>query len=686
MNVLPVRRVLNTNLRHDPSLHPSRYLAEMREVDKDLRRSWKEVLKKNAFPQDALAGLTVAAVSLPLNIALAISCGLPASVGLIAGAIGGLTAAFLGGSTLSVTGPSTALNVLIMAVATPFGAKGVAAAAVFVGFLQILFFLTLKGNIVRFVPDSLLAGFTTGVGIKLLDAQIPELLGFEYRFVEMLRLIAKPTWLHEVSWFSAVSGLMVAFIMVTAKPLKKFPAALIGIGFVTYLSYHLNWDLKRVGVIEAVIPTPHFVDIDQQHWSALLLLSVPLAFLASAESLLSARALDKFAPSGKPHNSNLELLGQALANSMSGIFGGMPVSAVVIRSSLNLQSGAKTRMSAIMQALFILFAMAYLSDALATVPLAALAGLLCVVGMRLVDWRAVACYWNKGSKLDLVTFLLAMSAVLMGHLIWGLVITGVVFTLTNRFANRKKNAAAATRQQRDAGIRAIIGQDATESRRPVAYEPHSKERNNWLHHVTAKAHVSHSAFVHEDSSVIGRVILGENVHIAADTSVRADEGTPFYIGANTNIQDGVVMHALKNKFVTVDGDDWAIYLGSNVSLAHQALVHGPCFIGDNTFVGFKAVVHDSVVGSRCFIGIGAVVVGVEVPDGKYVPHGSLIDTPEKVTNLPEVSQAQLGFNEDVVEVNKGLVEAYKKSSLGGYAAHNLTKAFLPPRPATSNRF
>jgi SulP family sulfate permease len=140
--------------------------------------------------------------------------------------------------------------------------------------------------------------------------------------------------------------------------------------------------------------------------------------------------------------------------------------------------------------------------------------------------------------------------------------------------------------------------------------------------------------------------------------VRADEGSPFFFGSNTNLQDGVVVHALKDKKVVVAGEEWAVYVGRNVSIAHDALVHGPCFIGDDTFVGFKAVVHDSVVGPHCFIGIGSVVVGVEIPEGRLVPHGTIVDTPDAVERLPLVGEVHSEFNEDVVEVNRGLAVAY----------------------------
>jgi SulP family sulfate permease len=103
-----------------------------------------------------------------------------------------------------------------------------------------------------------------------------------------------------------------------------------------------------------------------------------------------------------------------------------------------------------------------------------------------------------------------------------------------------------------------------------------------------------------------------------------------------------------------------------VSMAHDALVHGPCYVGDDTFIGFKAVVHDSVVGERCFIGIGSVVVGVEIPDGKFVPHGRIIDSQAKVKDLPDSTEAHMHFNEDVVEVNRGLAAAYLHTHGNGH--------------------
>ena len=148
------------------------YAKELRGMFTDWLDTWREIPRQKGLLPDVLAGLTVAAVALPLNLALAVASGLPASTGLIAGAIGGILAGMFGGTPLQVTGPAAALNVMVLGLAKGFGPSGVAAAAVIIGVIQLILSLTLSGKLARYVPETVLAGFTTGVGLKLLDNQI----------------------------------------------------------------------------------------------------------------------------------------------------------------------------------------------------------------------------------------------------------------------------------------------------------------------------------------------------------------------------------------------------------------------------------------------------------------------------------------------------------------------------------
>jgi SulP family sulfate permease len=240
-------------------------------------------------------------------------------------------------------------------------------------------------------------------------------------------------------------------------------------------------------------------------------------------------------------------------------------------------------------------------------------------------------------------------------------------------------------------LRAVIGGDGA-AHRPGHGEAVPTERRSWLAHIRMRPQVPATAFVHQDATVIGQVVMGDYVHVAAGSSVRADEGAPFFIGANSNVQDGAVLHALKERSVKVHGEDWAVYVGRDVSIAHGALVHGPCYVGDGTFIGFQAVVHDAVIGAKCSIGIGAVVVGVEVPPGKLVPHGTIVDTADKVRALPPVTEGHRHFAEDVVEVNRGLAAAYREHerlpARAAGAAPKLGQAagWEPPLLTTTDRF
>lgn len=628
---------------------------------RNLAASWREVLRSKSLSADLIAGVTVAAVALPLNLALAVASGLPPSAGLVAGALGGAIAACLGGAPLQVTGPAAALNVMVLALATDFGAVGVAAACLVVGVLQVGLGLGRAGRFAAHVPESVLAGFTTGVGLKLLDSQIPEVLGFNFRVVDLAQMMHRPAWLHDVSWLAAMCGLFVAFLVVSTQQYKRFPAAIVGIGLITFVSVYLKWTIERVGEVPSHFQAPSFPLLPDDRWLDLVIAAAPLGLLAAVESLLSARAIDRMAASKTGHDSNLELLGQGAANFAVGFFGGMPVSGVVVRSGVNVQSGARTRVSALFHAIVLAAAVLFLSQTIKTVPLAALAGLLCVIGYRLVELRTLNGLMRH-EPWEAAAFFVTMAGTVSGHLMGGL-LAGLALHTLNRYLHRHELAQRAQLAvDRSRGVRAVMGAESGAARRPPSSYEAPPEARAWLQNIRARGAMARTAFVHGQANLVGRVVLGEYVHIAAGSSVRADEGSPFFIGSNTNIQDGVVIHALKEKKVMVAGEEWAVYVGANVSIAHDALVHGPCYIGDHTFVGFKAVVHDAVVGSHCYIGIGAVVVGVEISDGRFVPHGRVIDTADAAEALPFVTDVHAEFNEDVVEVNRGLASAYHRAA------------------------
>lgn len=165
--------------------------------------------------------------------------------------------------------------------------------------------------------------------------------------------------------------------------------------------------------------------------------------------------------------------------------------------------------------------------------------------------------------------------------------------------------------------------------------------------------VSSTAYVDDSAILIGDVRIGDNVFIAPAVSLRADEASPIIIGDECNIQDGVIFHGLEGS---------SIELGKRISIAHGAVVHGPMEIGNDSFVGFNAVVHASTLGEKCFVSHGAVVIGVKLADGKFVPPATLVDTQHKADSLGYIPNNLKYFNDEVIKVNKEFAASYRLKS------------------------
>ncbi|ACB53628.1 carbon dioxide concentrating mechanism protein [Crocosphaera subtropica ATCC 51142] len=176
----------------------------------------------------------------------------------------------------------------------------------------------------------------------------------------------------------------------------------------------------------------------------------------------------------------------------------------------------------------------------------------------------------------------------------------------------------------------------------------------------AEPKIDDSAFVHSFSNLIGDVQVEANVLIAPGTSIRADEGTPFYIGEGTNIQDGVVIHGLeKGRVVGDDGQEYSVWIGKEACITHMALIHGPAYIGDDCFIGFRSTIFNARVGEGCIVMMHALIQDVEVPPGKYVPSGAVITNQQQADRLPEVTESDRHFAHHVVEVNEALRVGYQ---------------------------
>ncbi|MFM7888281.1 MAG: ribulose bisphosphate carboxylase small subunit [Pseudanabaena sp.] len=176
----------------------------------------------------------------------------------------------------------------------------------------------------------------------------------------------------------------------------------------------------------------------------------------------------------------------------------------------------------------------------------------------------------------------------------------------------------------------------------------------------AEPKIDSSAYVHSFSNLIGDVYIGANVLIAPGTSIRADEGHPFYIGNSTNVQDGVVIHGLEQgRVIGDDGKEYSVWIGDSTSITHMALIHGPAYVGNNCFIGFRSTVFNARVGDGCIISLHALVQDVEIPAGKYVPAGAVITTQQQADLLPNVRESDQNFASHVVGINESLRQGYR---------------------------
>ncbi len=186
--------------------------------------------------------------------------------------------------------------------------------------------------------------------------------------------------------------------------------------------------------------------------------------------------------------------------------------------------------------------------------------------------------------------------------------------------------------------------------------------------------IDETAFIHPLSAVIGNVIIGKKVMVSPFASIRGDEGQPLFVGDKSNVQDGVIIHALETEMkgnavlsnlVDVGGKKYAVHIGKRVSLAHQVQIHGPAKVGDDTFIGMQSLVFKSEVGKNVVVEPGCILMGITVADGCYIPAGTVLKSQAEADKLPEITDEYpfKSLNAGVVHVNTALADGYNKQDV-----------------------
>jgi SulP family sulfate permease len=386
--------------------------------------------------QDAISGLTVAVVALPLSMALAIASGASPDKGLITAIIAGFVISAFGGSRFQIGGPTGAFVVVVFNVIAQYGYDGLIIATLMAGIMLIIAGLARFGTWIKYIPEPVVTGFTSGIAVIIFTSQIKDLFGL--KMAEMpAEFIAKieAMWqardtLDPVNLAIAVGAL--AVIILARRTAPKLPSFLIAVTIASLIVATGNLPVdtigSRFGGISANIGLPHLPTITMARIMELMPSAFTIAFLAGIESLLSAMVADGM--TGRRHRSNCELVAQGLGNLVSGVFGGLPATGAIARTATNIRSGAKSPVSGMLHAVFLLIFMLVLAPLANYIPLAALAAVLMVVAWNMseIDRFARLLRGPIGDRLVLiVTFGLTVMVDLTVAIQAGVVLAAILF-------------------------------------------------------------------------------------------------------------------------------------------------------------------------------------------------------------------------------------------------------------------
>lgn len=388
------------------------------------------------FKRDCLAGLTVAVISIPLAMALAIASGVGPDQGLYTAIIAGFFIALLGGSRYQIGGPTGAFVVVIFNVMQQYGYQGLAMCMLVAGTVLILAGYMKLGTYIKYIPYPVITGFTAGIGVLLISTQIKDLLGLK---IENLPAEFLPKWgayFTNIQTF-AVSSVLIAlfsfaviFYVQICRP--KLPAYLLAVTGATILvaAFGLNIDTigNKFGGIPHFLPMPKIPDFDMSLILKVLPSGLTIAFLAGVESLLSATVVDGM--SGDNHNSNAELIGEGVANIISVFFMGVPATGAIARTAANYKAHAYSPMSGIMQSVFLLLFMLLLAPVAKYIPLACLSAVLMIIGYNMLGLEKIykLLQGPQGDRYTLVvTLLLTILVDLNTAISVGFIMASIIF-------------------------------------------------------------------------------------------------------------------------------------------------------------------------------------------------------------------------------------------------------------------
>ncbi len=401
-----------------------------------LLSEWKAMFVASTISADLWAAITVTLVALPLNLALAIAAGVEPGIGITTAIITSTISSLFGGQRYAITGPSAAMAVVLLQISQSYGMAAVWLVGLLAGILQFIAGALRFGKLIGNIPLPVIVGFTNSIGALLIfnslsnfigvlnqpiahPGEMPPLAGHPLipEFIEDLVGLAWHVAIkHEWNLYALLTGFLVIIIaLLIPRVTKAIPGQLIAIAFVSLIAFLFHYNVPRIIDISRIpqsLPFPAIPKLPWQDLDTLFPFAITIFLLGSIESLLSASVADGMTMSTK-HHSDQELIGQGIANILTPLFGGIPVSGAIARTAVNIRAGARTRFSGLIHAaILLLFGMFFARQA-EQIPLAALSGILILTGFRLIEWDVTKRIFYASRTEGIIVIVTTLISVLM---------------------------------------------------------------------------------------------------------------------------------------------------------------------------------------------------------------------------------------------------------------------------------
>ena len=374
---------------------------------------------KKQFTSDVVAGIIVAIIALPLSIALAIASGVSPEKGLYTAIVAGFVIALLGGSRVNISGPTAAFAAIVAGIVAQHGIDGLAIATVMAGIILIVMGLLRLGTLIKYIPETITVGFTSGIAVTIVIGQIKDFLGIT--FLPGTNAIEAPEKIMAIAkafstlnpWAIATGIVALAILIIWPKISKKIPGSLIAVVVITVAVAVLGLRVNTIGdlyQISASLPPFSLPDLDMAKIVSLIPSAFTIAVLAAIESLLSCVVSDKMI--SDTHNSNTELIAQGAGNICSALFGGIPATGAIARTAANVKNGGRSPISGIVHAIVLLLVLVVFMPYASFIPMPVIAAVLFIVAYNMSEWRHFVAICKKASIYQtlvlVVTFVLTV--------------------------------------------------------------------------------------------------------------------------------------------------------------------------------------------------------------------------------------------------------------------------------------